>query len=84
MTAKKGTTKATGRDYSYDKAYLRTPKQRENNRLRKAARRAMEKKVGKSAIAGKDVDHVRPLKSGGSNRPSNLRVLTVAQNRGRK
>lgn len=84
MTAKKGTTKATGRNYDYDRQYLKTPEQRENNRLRKAARRAMEKKVGKAALKGKDVDHKTPLKAGGSNRPGNLRVMSPSKNRARK
>lgn len=82
-TAKKRVNNAsTGRSYDYDKKYLRTPEQRENNRLRKAARRAMEKKVGKAALRGKDVDH----RDGNprNNRPGNLRVMSPSRNRARK
>lgn len=46
------------------------------------ARRTMEKKVGKAAIAGKDVHHKTPQRSGGGNSPSNLAVKSVAANRG--
>jgi len=31
---------------------------------------------------GKDVDHVKPLRSGGSNAKSNLRVMPKSRNRG--
>lgn len=41
----------------------------------------MEKRVGKTVLSGKDVDHKRPLKSGGSNAAGNLRVRTVSANR---
>lgn len=48
---------------------------------RHRARRVVEKRVGKSKLKGKDVDHIKPVKSGGSNESSNLRVRTVAANR---
>lgn len=82
MNTRKGSNKATGRDYSYDRKYLKD--HAEENAARKRARRAVEKKVGKAAVKGKDVDHVVPLKRGGSNATGNLRVTTVAKNRGRK
>ena len=50
--------------------------------MRNAARDEMEKKVGKGALKGKDVDHKRPLRSGGSNAASNLRVRSQHTNRG--
>lgn len=48
---------------------------------RHRARRAVEKRLGKSAVKGKDVDHKRTLKSGGSNEASNLRVRSISENR---
>lgn len=53
-------------------------KRSENNK----ARRIVAAKLGKAAIAGKDVDHKKMLKDGGSNAPSNLRVSSVHINRG--
>ncbi len=50
---------------------------------RNKARRMMTKEVGKAALAGKDVDHVKMIKDGGKTVRSNLRVQTVAKNRGR-
>lgn len=76
--------KATGRDYSYDTKYQNSKKQVANRVKRNAARRAMTAAKGKAALKGKDVDHKRPLKSGGSNAKSNLRVTTKKKNRGRK
>ena len=48
---------------------------------RHRARRVVENRLGKSAIKGKDVDHKRTLKNGGSNSASNLRPRSVAENR---
>lgn len=48
---------------------------------RHRARRIVEKRLGKSAIKGKDVDHKRTIKNGGSNQADNLRVRSVAENR---
>lgn len=75
---------ATGRDYSYDKKYEASKKQISNRSKRNAARAEMEKTHGKAALKGKDVDHKKPLKSGGSNSKSNLRISTKKKNRGRK
>ena len=76
--------KATGRDYSYDKEYQKSKKQVANRVKRNAARRAVTAAKGKAAVRGKDVDHKKPLKSGGSNAKSNLRITTKKKNRGRK
>jgi hypothetical protein len=42
----------------------------------------MEKKLGKDALKGKDVHHVTPIRSGGSNSASNLRLVDKSKNRG--
>jgi hypothetical protein len=76
--------KASGRDYSYDKEYLKSPLQRKRNAARKRARYAMEKKGLVKKFDGKDVDHKSRNTNGNlSNSPSNLRVQTKSKNRGR-
>lgn len=50
---------------------------------RKQARRIMERKYGKQALKGKDVDHIKPLSEGGTNALSNLRLVSPAKNRSR-
>lgn len=62
--------------------YQGTPEQIKKRSERNKARRIMEKKLGAKAIAGKDVDHKKPLRDGGSNKTANLRVRTVHANRG--
>ena len=49
---------------------------------RNAARAKMEKKVGKAALRGKDVDHRRGVSGG--NGYGNLRVRSIKSNRGKK
>lgn len=79
---RKGSNKATGRDYSYDKKYESSPEQIKRRASRNAARRRILARRGKSAMKGKDVDHKNgnPL----DNRSSNLRVESKKKNRGRK
>jgi hypothetical protein len=79
---RKGSNKATGRDYSYDKRYESSPEQIRRRASRNAARRRLIASRGKAALRGKDVDHrnQNPL----DNRSSNLRVESKKKNRGRK
>lgn len=73
---------ATKRNYKreYD-TYQGTPEQKRNRAKRNAARREMKRLLGKSAIAGKDIDHKIPLSKGGGNGRSNLQVTSVHYNR---
>lgn len=72
------------RDYAKEyREYHAKPEQKRNRAKRNAARRLMEEELGKAAIKGKDIDHKMPLSKGGSNARSNLRVMSVRQNRGR-
>lgn len=48
---------------------------------RHRARRKVIKRLGKSAVAGKDVDHKTKLKNGGGNGHKNLRVRNRKENR---
>ena len=76
---------ATKRNYKREyELYHSKPEQRANRSKRVLARRAMEKELGKDALRGKDVDHIKPLSKGGSNNRFNLRVTSISKNRGRK
>jgi hypothetical protein len=71
------------RDYKKEYAeYHSRPEQKKNRALRNAARREMEERGHVRKGDGKDVDHKKPLDKGGSNDPSNWRVLPKSKNRG--
>lgn len=71
------------RDYKREYAeYHGKPEQIAKRSARNSARRTMRKELGEAAIKGKDIDHIKPLSKGGSNDRSNLRVTSVAFNRG--
>ncbi len=70
--------------YKKNKSKFNNPKEKAKRAKRNKARRIMTKELGKSALNGKDIDHKKPLKSGGSNGRKNLRVMSRAKNRGRK
>lgn len=57
------------------------PGQQEKRHKTNEARAKVVKKLGKAAVAGKDVDHKKPLRAGGSNDEANLRVLPKSVNR---
>lgn len=65
------------RDYrkEYDQYHGR-PEQIAKRSKRVLARREMEKTHGEAALAGKDVHHVKPLRSGGGNGKGNLAIAT--------
>jgi hypothetical protein len=72
----------------YEKLYYRANKNKYNNpkekakrRLRNKARYALTKKYGKGKMRGLDVNHKKPLRSGGSNKRSNLELMPFAKNR---
>ena len=73
------------RDYrkEYDN-YHGKPEQRKNRSKRVLARREMEAAGRVKKGDKKDVDHKKPLASGGSNDISNLRVRSISTNRARK
>lgn len=75
--------RTTRAEYAHHYAtYQGKPEQIKKRAQRNAARADMEKKVGAAALKGKDVGHKQSIKSGGGNAPSNLRVQSVASNRG--
>jgi hypothetical protein len=75
---------AQKRDYKQEyNSYHAQPAQVKKRALRNAARAMMEKKHG-DIPRSMDVDHKKPLRSGGTNAMSNLRVVSVKKNRGWK
>lgn len=69
------------RDYKREYA-IRTKEDRNNRQKRRIARNLMIKKLGISAVKGKDVDH----KDGNpnNNSVSNLQVMSKSKNRSKK
>lgn len=66
------------RDYKKEyREYHSKPEQRHKRSLRNQARRKMGLKVGDP----REVDHVKPLKKGGSNAKSNLKITSRTANR---
>ena len=66
------------RDYKKEyREYQGTPEQIENRSKRNQARRKMGLKVGDP----REVDHVKPLSKGGSNKKTNLRAVSRTTNR---
>lgn len=69
------------RDYSQQREYNRskdaTEKRVKNNQARQGAIKAGKAKVGD----GSNVDHIKPQSKGGTNHPSNLRVVPESENK---
>jgi hypothetical protein len=75
---------STGRDYTYDKKYQKKkkgPGSVEDRADRGKARSLMEKAGKVRKGDGKDVDHIKTKKAGGTSKRSNLRVLSASENR---
>lgn len=79
---KKGQYKAGASARSkQQRAYNSRPDQKKKRAQRNAARREMEKAGAVRKGDGKDVDHKRKIKDGGSNSRGNLRVKSKSSNR---
>jgi len=73
------------RDYAKEYAeYQSTPEQKKNRAQRNKARRLMIREGKAHKGDGKDVDHIKPMKSGGTSVKSNLRMRSKSANRGDK
>ena len=72
-------TKATGRDYGYERKQM-TSKQKADNARRAKARRDAIKSKRVRRHDGTHIDHVKPLSKGGSNGRSNTRVTSPKAN----
>jgi hypothetical protein len=73
---------AKARDYKKEYQYQGKPEQIANRSSRNKARRLMEDKLGKAAIAGKDVNHKDSNPK--NNSAANLNVESKKKNRSRK
>lgn len=77
--------KATGRDYTYDKEYQKSPEQVKNRMARNKARQeAIANGQVRKGDRTRDVDHKTPLSKGGSNGKSNRHVISASANRAKK
>lgn len=73
------------RNYKHEDAIRdKDPKERKMRAERNAARRAAIKAGLVHKGDGKDIDHIKPLSQGGSNAPSNRRVVSAHANRSYK
>lgn len=71
------------RDYGKEyRDYHSKPEQKKNRAERNAARRELTREGKVHKGDGKDVDHKKPIRSGGTNAKSNLRVMSKSRNRG--
>ena len=78
-----GENPASKRNYKREYAnFKKDPQNMKDHTARVQARREMVREYGKDRLAGKDIDHVEPLRDPGTNNArSNWRVSTVRANR---
>ena len=79
MPAKGQFKKGATADSVRQRKYNSSPEQKKRRAERNASRKKVEKKVGKAALKGKDVDHKN--KSTSDQSGGNLRVRSVKANR---
>jgi hypothetical protein len=73
--------KPSQRDYKMEyRKYSGTPKGRKENDRRKQARRDYEQAHG-NLPRTTEIDHIRGIKKGGTDAPSNLRAISRSRNR---
>lgn len=71
------------RDYVKEyRLYQGTEEQKKKRAQRNKARRMMERAGKVHKGDGREVDHIHPMRAGGTTRPDNLRVVSQARNRG--
>lgn len=68
--------------HKMDATFNSTPLHIKQRSERNQARRIVAKDLGKAAIAGRDIDHKKMVKDGGTNARGNLRVRSIHSNRG--
>jgi len=68
------------RDYKKERKYDSKPKVKAARAARGRARYKLEKEGKVKKGDGKHVDHKKPLSKGGSNKRSNLRVISAKKN----
>lgn len=73
------------RDYKREyENYQGTEEQKKNRAQRNKARRLMVREGRAAKGDGKDVDHITPMRSGGTSTKSNLRMRSKSANRSDK
>ena len=65
-----------------NREYDSLPRKIQQRVYNKKARRMLEKEGLVRKGDGKDVDHIRPVRNGGSNSRKNLRAIPASRNRG--
>lgn len=65
-----------------DRGYNASPEMKKKRAMNNAARAEMMKAGKVKKGDGKDVDHIKPLRSGGGNSKGNLRAIPASRNRG--
>lgn len=81
MPAKGQTKKNASKRSKQQRKYNSTAKAKKDRAARNKARREAEKDGRVSKGDGKDIDHKKPLRSGGSTAKSNTRVRSKSANR---
>ncbi len=66
----------------HSRTYQARPEQVNNREDRNRARALMEREGRVEKGDGKDVDHKKPIRYGGSSKKANLRVMSSSRNRG--
>lgn len=69
------------RNYKQEMATATARGEDKDRAQRNKARRHMIAKHGKEALAGKDIDHKRPMRNGGKTTDCNIRVRSTSANR---
>lgn len=75
-------TKSTAQKLAYQKAYNAKPENVNKREKNNAARQAALKAGTAHKHDGTNVDHKKMLDQGGTNAPSNLRVISEKENKG--
>ena len=65
-----------------DNGYNASAEMKKKRAMNNAARKKLEKEGLVKKGDGKDVDHIKPVRSGGGNASGNLRVMPRSVNRG--
>ena len=81
MTKKGQTSKSASKRSKQQRKYNSTPKAKKRRAMRNQARAEAIKDGRVKKGDGKDIDHKRKLKDGGSNKKSNTRVRSKSKNR---
>ena len=69
------------RDYKQEQKTATARGEDKDRAQRNKARRIMERKHGAAAIKGKEVDHKKPMRSGGKTTEGNIRLRSPSANK---